>query len=290
MTVDQPVLPRLTLLGRLAYPILLLAVVGTATAAIAGGWELGQVNFAFLLGTIGYLALLERLIPYQRAWHPTRKEWGWYGIYFIITVLGGAIASLIVSAILDWVATADPALPLWAEIPLALLLGSLASYAVHRAGHTNNFLWRLHGVHHVPEKVNVANNGVGHIVDVVFAQGVTQLSLALVGFSRESVFAVGLFVIAQGYFVHANIDVRIGWLNHVFGSPEQHRLHHSVNLRQAGHYSGDLSVWDHVFGSFTWKPGREPDGVGLHDPTSFPDTGRVLASQLQPWWRKARER
>ncbi|NEB71254.1 sterol desaturase family protein, partial [Streptomyces fulvissimus] len=73
----------------------------------------------------------------------------------------------------------------------------------------NRWLWRLHGVHHVPQKVNVANNGVNHVLDIVVAQGAVQLTLALVGFSREAVLAAGLFTAAQGYFVHANIDVRI---------------------------------------------------------------------------------
>lgn len=290
MSTDLLVLPRLSLLKLLAYPILLLAVVGVATTTIALDWDYGPVSFAFLLSAIGYLALLERLIPYDRSWHPDRREWGWYGAYFLLTVLAGAIATFAVATLLDWVATTDPSLPLWAEIPPALLLGSLAGYAVHRAGHTNRFLWRLHGVHHVPQKVNVANNGVGHMADIFLGQGITQLSLALVGFSRESVFAVGLFVIAQGYFVHANIDVRLGRLSYVLVGPEQHRLHHSVNLREAGHYSGDLSLWDHVFGSFTWRPGRTPEAVGLHDPNTFPETGRIIASQLQPWWRKARAR
>jgi sterol desaturase/sphingolipid hydroxylase (fatty acid hydroxylase superfamily) len=119
----------------------------------------------------------------------------------------------------------------------------------------------------------------------VLAQGVVQLALALLGFSRESVFAVGLFVVAQGYFVHANIDVRIGWLNNVFASPEQHRLHHSIDLSEAGHYGSDLSIWDRVFGSFTWYPDRKPVAVGLRDPASFPRTGAVVASLLHPWRR-----
>lgn len=175
---------------------------------------------------------------------------------------------------------------LWAEIPGALLAGSLVSYLVHRLGHTSALLWRLHGVHHVPQKVNVANNGVNHVLDIVLAQSLVQLTLALAGFSRSAVLVTGLFVVAQGYFVHANIDVRIGRFNHLLASPEQHRLHHSTDLSEAGHYGSDLSCWDHLFGSFTWRPGREPAAVGLHDPASFPGTGEILAGLLHPWRRR----
>ncbi|MCG5212815.1 sterol desaturase family protein [Streptosporangium sp. KLBMP 9127] len=258
-------------------------MVSTATVAIRYRLDLGRVGMIFLIGTVAYLAALERLIPYHRGWHPTRGEWGWYGVYFVLTIAGAGLAQLPVTALVGAVALPKPLLPLWAEIPLALLLGSLASYLVHRLGHTNPWLWRLHGVHHVPEKVNVANNGVNHIFDVVLSQCVVQLALALAGFSMDSVFAVGLFVLTQGYFVHANIDVRIGWLNYVLASPEQHRLHHSTDLSEAGHYGSELSIWDRLFGSFTWHPGRRPDAVGLHDPSSFPATDAVLASLLHPW-------
>ncbi|MEO3975585.1 sterol desaturase family protein [Streptomyces sp. CAU 1734] len=271
-----------------AYPFLLAATVATGTAALCLHWEPALVSPLFLIGVLLYLTALERLIPHDRDWHPSRGEWRWYGCYFLLTMAGSALAQWLVTSAVGAASPEEPALGLWAEIPGALLAGSLASYLVHRLGHTNALLWRLHGVHHVPGKVNVANNGVNHILDIVLAQGLVQTVLALAGFSRESVLAVGLFVTAQGYFVHANIEVRIGPLNHLLASPEQHRLHHSTVLSEAGHYGSDLSVWDHLFGSYTWRPGRRPAAVGLGDPASFPATGDFLATFLHPW-RRSRE-
>lgn len=268
-----------------AYPVLLLSVVAVSVAALWLKWDPAWVSPLFLVGVIAYLALLERLIPYDRNWHPGKDEWRWYGIYFLLTMAGSGLAQLLVALAVGLISPEEPARHLWAEIPGALLAGSLVSYLVHRLGHRNALLWRLHGVHHVPEKVNVANNGVNHVLDIVLAQGLVQLTLALVGFSRPAVLVAGLFVAAQGYFVHANIDVRIGPLNHLLASPEQHRLHHSTDLSEAGHYGSDLSCWDHLFGTFTWHPGREPTAVGLQDPTAFPGTGEILAALLHPWRR-----
>ncbi|WP_311596696.1 sterol desaturase family protein [Streptomyces millisiae] len=274
-------------LRHVAYPVLLGLVVTASVLGIARDWQPEAVGFLFVLVTLLYLGVLERLIPYDRTWHPSRREWRWYGGYFLVTAFGGAVAQAIVLALIAVVAMPDSFLPLVVEIPLAALLASLANYLVHRLAHTNRLLWRLHGVHHTPDKVNVGNNGVNNVLDVVLTQGATQLALALVGFSETAVFAVGLFVVAQGYFTHVNADVRIGWLNHVVSSPEQHRLHHSTDLSEAGHYAADLSVWDRVFGSFTWRPGRRPVSVGLADPTSFPPTGAVFANQFRPWRRPA---
>ncbi|MFY1636501.1 sterol desaturase family protein [Solwaraspora sp. WMMB335] len=272
------------IVGRVvAYPILIGAMIVVSVVALRHGWNLGAVNFVFLIGTLTYFAILERLIPYEPNWHPNLREWRWYGIYFLLTMLGGGLAQLPIMAVVGAIAMPQGHFPLWAELPLAVLLGSLASYVMHRLGHTNAWLWRLHGVHHVPDKVNVGNNGVNHIFDIVLAQGTVQLALALAGFSEPSVFVVGLFVIVQGYFIHANIDVRIGWLNYVLTSPEQHRLHHSTNLAEAGNFGSDLSIWDQLFGSFTWRSGRRPMAIGLHNPASFPPTGDVVASLLHPW-------
>ncbi|MFG3054241.1 sterol desaturase family protein [Kitasatospora sp. NPDC048239] len=275
-------------LRHVAYPVLLFTLVAISLSALRWRWDFGRVSLLFLFGTVGYLAVLEWLIPYEVQWRPAPGELGRYGVYFVLTLIGGSLAQLPVSVVVGRVAPPHPGLPLWAEIPAALLLGSLANYLVHRWSHHNPWLWRLHGVHHVPRKVNVANNGVNHVLDVLVTQGAVQLSLALAGFSQESVFVVGLFVVAQGYFVHANVDVRIGPLNHVLAGPEQHRLHHSVDLAEAGHYGSDLSVWDHLFGSFTWQPGRRPAAVGLRRPSDFPGTGEVIASHLQALRRPVR--
>lgn len=275
-------------LARIAHPVLLLSVVTVFAASLRNGWEPDRVTFVFQLSVLFYLVTLECLIPYERAWRPDRREWGWYGVYYVLTAVAGALGQSLVLVAVGAVARPHSALPLWAEIPVALLLGSLASYVVHRLGHTNRWLWRLHGVHHVPEKVNVANNGVNHVLDVLLSQGCVQLALAIVGFSETAVFGVGLFVVAQGYFVHANITVRLGPLNHVFASPEQHRLHHSTDLAEAGHYSSDLSVWDRAFGSFTWRPGREPAAVGLVNPDSFPGTGAIIATLVHPLRRSVK--
>ncbi|BFP50749.1 hypothetical protein SCMC78_05560 [Streptomyces sp. CMC78] len=269
-----------------AYPVLLLSVVSVGAAALWLKWDPAWVSPLFLVGVIAYLSLLERLIPYDRNWHPGKDEWRWYGIYFLLTMAGSGLAQLLVALAVGLISPEEPTRHLWVEIPGAVLAGSLVSYLVHRLGHRNALLWRLHGVHHVPEKVNVANNGVNHVLDIVLAQSLVQLTLALVGFSRPAVLVAGLFVAAQGYFVHANIDVRIGPLNHLLASPEQHRLHHSTDLSEAGHYGSDLSCWDHLFGTFTWHPGREPTAVGLQDPTAFPGTGEILAALLHPWPRR----
>ncbi|WP_129843317.1 sterol desaturase family protein [Streptomyces sp. RFCAC02] len=279
--------PPAPLLGHLAYPVLLAALVTVAVLTVRREWDQGTVSALFMIGTLTCLVALERAIPHDRSWHPDRREWRWYGVYFGLSVIGTAVGQGVVATLAGTLAGPGSLLPLGGEIPVALLATSLVGYGVHRLGHTNPWLWRVHGLHHVPEKVNVGNTGVNHILDVALSQAASQFALAVTGFSGNCVFVVGLVVIVQGYFSHTNAEVRLGWLNHVVVGPEQHRLHHSTDLAEAGHYATDLSLWDHVFGSFTWRPGRRPAAVGVVDPSSFPGTGEVIASLAHPWRRSA---
>ncbi|MER5985153.1 sterol desaturase family protein [Streptomyces sp. NPDC001787] len=228
------------------FPVVTV-LVGASSMLLRG--DLARVGPLFLMGTLIHPAVLGKLIPYPCDRHPGRAERRRYGVRLLP-------------------ATGPP-----------------GSRPVHRLGHTNPLLWRTLGAHHAPRKADAANSGVNHVLDIVLVLAAVQLTPALIGFSGEPVFALGLFVMAQGHVIHANTDARMGPLNHILASPEQHRPRHSTDFTEAGHHGSDPSCWDRLFGSLTWRPGREPAAVGLGDPTSFPGTGEILASLLHPWHR-----
>jgi sterol desaturase/sphingolipid hydroxylase (fatty acid hydroxylase superfamily) len=270
------------IIRRVAYPFLLTAVITTAVVSVRTDASPSVVSPLFLVGVIVYFTVLERLIPYERAWHPTGREWRLYGVYFVLNVMSAGAFQALITGLVGAIAAPEPRWPLGVEITLALLLGSFVNFAAHRWAHTNPWLWRVHGLHHTPDKVNVGNDTVNNVLDIGLTQGSVQLALALTGFSEQAVLCTTLFATAQGFFLHANVDVSLGRLGYVLTGPEQHRLHHSTDLREAGHFTSDLSVWDHLFGSFHWRPGRRPAAVGLAEPGSFPQLGSVVAAQLHP--------
>ena len=271
-----------------AYPLLLIAAVTTIAVAIWREANLALVALGFVPATIAYLAILEQIIPYDRGWLPEAWEWRRDGLYYLLTMVSGGLARAAIVSIGSIVAPLRPDLPLAVEIPLAIFLLSLCSYGFHRLSHSHGWLWKLHGVHHATEKVNVANNSVNQFLDVALHGVASQLPLFLLGLSPPAVFAASIFKAAQGYGVHANIDVKVGRLGYFLSIPEQHRLHHSVDASESGHYGADLPLWDLVFGSFTWAPARAPERVGLQDPSEFPSVRSILSNQLHPFRRSAR--
>lgn len=282
MRTDRPHVGQ-KLFSALVYPVLVLSMVFTIVMAFRQQHDFGMCNLIFLMWTIAYLAMMEMLVPYDARWQPSLKEWGRDGIYLIITMFGGGMAVALVNGISHIVSPKQSLLPFWLELPIALFLSSLGSYVFHRVTHMQPWLWRVHGIHHVEQKVNVGNNGVNHMLDVLGRRLLALTPLMLLGFSEGALFVIGMFNTMQGYFVHANIRVHLGWLNYLVVTPEQHRLHHSDNLSEAGHYSTDIALWDILLGTFTWRPGREPRHIGVVNPEKFPLPDEIVASLLNPW-------
>lgn len=273
-------------LQRLCYPILIACASGTIVYSLSHDLDFGLANISFLFFCIAYLALFERLIPYEKRWQATAKEWGRDGLYLIITMMGGATASLVIFHLAGLLSPKEPTLPMAIEVFIAIILSSFGTYVFHRLGHDWPWLWRFHGIHHAEGKVNVGNNSVNHIFDVFGRRVLAQLPIIFVGISEPALFIASIFNIMQGYFVHANIKVKIGFLNYFVGSPEQHRLHHSTDVREAGHYCVDITLWDWVFKSYFWKKNRVPQDVGILNPSRFPPPNSIFKSFIHPFRRR----
>lgn len=265
------------------YLILVALNAGLACAAIVAHWDYGATNFAAVFLTMFYLALMERWRPYRRDWHPSAREWRRDGLNLLIVFTFGALSQAVVTGTAVAMAPSTLSLPLLLEAPLAVLAASLVGYAFHRYSHSNRWLWMVHGIHHLPEKVNVANNMVVHFVEVFFSTVLTQIALNLLGVSPESALISGMFTPMQGYFIHANIDARLGRLNYILSGPEGHRLHHSRHVPEAGNFGSDLAVWDVLFGTMTWRPGRVAAAYGTEDEAQFPSTFNHLECSLYPF-------
>jgi len=264
------------------YLVLLTINVVLGYAAITAGWDYGATNFGAVLLTILYLALMERWRPYRRDWHPTAREWGRDGINFLLVFIVGALSQGFVTEVAATMARSTLGLPLLLEAPLTLAAASLVGYAFHRYSHANRWLWMVHGIHHLPLKVNVANNMVVHFIEVFASSVLTQLTLYVLGVSPESALIAGLFVPMHGFFIHANIDARMGWFNYVIACPEGHRMHHSRRFSEAGNFGSDLAIWDTLFGTMTWRPGKVPATLGTDDEANFPSVFNHLGCVLHP--------
>jgi sterol desaturase/sphingolipid hydroxylase (fatty acid hydroxylase superfamily) len=273
---------RWNIFAYISYPLLLISGIFIIIITFRYNINYSLVSSLFLIFVISYLALMEHLIPYNKSWLASSTEWLRDAIYLFITMLGGGLAVAFINMSSAYLSTPDKSLPLALELAFGLCLSSLGSYIFHRLSHVWPWLWRFHGIHHLDNKVNVGNNGVNHLLDVCGRRLLAQAPFVLLGLSPQAVFILGIFNIIQGYFSHANIQSYLGFFNYIIVGPEQHRLHHSTKLKEAGHFSTDIPLWDLCFKTYTWHPGRIPKKIGVVTPRKFPSPDNIIECLLYP--------
>ncbi len=147
-------------------------------------------------------------------------------------------------------------------------LAEFGSYWLHRLSHRGGWLWRVHLMHHRPERLNLGNALNAHPINALYDKLARIAPLLLLGFSSDAIEIATLFAITQSLVTHANIAGTIGPLNYIIGSAELHRMHHSTDPDQAGNFGTALPYWDQVFGTFRY--GGAPKDVGVFDPSHYP--------------------
>src|SRR5262249_40586349 len=112
------------------------------------------------------VVVAERLAPSRDAWRPTLKDFQTDGLFLVIVqmalplvlVWSATLATLWISQRLGLTLDVLPAdLPVLAQLALKVIAGDFLRYWLHRAAHTWTPLWRLHEVHHHPDKLYTTN-------------------------------------------------------------------------------------------------------------------------------------
>jgi sterol desaturase/sphingolipid hydroxylase (fatty acid hydroxylase superfamily) len=183
---------------------------------------------------------------------------------------------------LDW--------PVWITIPLAVLLFDLAIYWQHRLMHLIPLLWRLHRVHHADAGFDVTTGVRFHPLEIALSMGIKLALIWLLGPHPLAVLIFEVLLAAGALFTHADFALPRKLdraLRRVLVTPSMHRIHHSTWRRETdSNYGFHLSIWDHVFGSYTTEP-REDERhmpIGLDEYRDPRELG-LLALLLNPFRR-----
>ena len=155
-------------------------------------------------------------------------------------------------------------LPLWVQVPAALVVAEFGFYAMHRSFHAVPILWKFHAVHHSIEELDWLAAHRVHPVDQALTATASLLPLLMLGFSAPALAIWGFSYFLQSHLIHANVNLRLGWLELVFASPHYHHWHHGSGAAPAN-FSAQLIFLDQLFG--TWhRPDGMPADYGIDDP------------------------
>ncbi len=226
------------------------------------------------LGAIAMVALLERVYPYEPEWNRDHDGDTVRDVIHICVnqiLVQGSVAliyglrTLLPSELLLWPAHA----PMWAQVLLAGAILDGGLYAMHRYSHVQPFFWRLHMLHHSPERMYWMNGGRRHPVSALILAGPSLTLLWILGATPIAVAAWLAILSIHLCFQHANLDYSLGFFRHVFCVAENHRWHHKREFEDAQVNFGEVwALWDHAFGTYhdaRITPGKGE--VGLIDTT-----------------------
>lgn len=259
-----------------AWPLLLV----TSGAILALGFTLGREVLYFNLSyawIVCWLLLLERRLPYRAAW---RRPDGQLGADLGHTLLNKGLVQLLIVQLIalgllgDGRGSAIATLPLALQVALGLVVSEIGLYAAHRLAHEWPLLWRFHAVHHSVKKLWLVNTGRFHFVDSLASVAASVPFLFLSGISMDAIVWVSAITAYIGILTHCNVEMRCGWLNYVFNTPNLHRWHHSMNPAEGNrNYGENLMLWDMLFGTFLYRKRADIGDIGIREfmPARFLD-------------------
>jgi sterol desaturase/sphingolipid hydroxylase (fatty acid hydroxylase superfamily) len=268
-------MPRLnSLLDYLLWPALFVGALIPTGFGIAHGHGPLAFNLTYL-SLAGLLFWLEKVRPHEEAWRESDGQEVTDLAHTLFTKISVqvVIVSLTNLGIAHQFGDREaggvwPAhWPMFLQVCLALVVAELGLYWAHRLAHEWMPLWKFHAVHHSSKKLWFFNTGRFHFVDTIKSMVFATPLLALAG-APGDVFIWGSAITAYiGVLTHCNIQMRFGWLSHIFNTPGLHRWHHSMDLREGNkNYGENLVLWDQIFGTYYDDSARRPPAeIGIRE-------------------------
>ena len=278
----------------LAYPSVMAGALLLLAALRGAGASLAWAPYvAALIAGIGVVAA-ERFVPYRADWQPRGAELLDDALFLTIVqlLLPLALTWTVAWLAQSWIAEHSASLTLWpnewpilAQLAAKIVIGDFLRYWLHRTAHTWTPLWRLHAVHHAPEKLYTTNVFRFHPAEKALQFLCDTVPFMLVGIGPEVLAYYFVFYAVSGLFQHSNCDLRLGWLNYVVSGPEVHRWHHSQRVTESNNnYAHSFVVWDLIFGTYFRPRDRAVEDLGLRS-RDYPR--RFMAQLAAPFARGA---
>lgn len=240
--------------------------------------------------TVVFLSLMEAVVLSLRS----QYDWRAFGVsmfdYVLRIVVTVLLPAGIVAPLVPWIEQhqlATLTVDGWGSGLLLFFLLEFFYYWLHRAGHEVRWFWGNHAIHHTPNQLNLSASlriGIfGKVIGVV----VFMLPLVWIGFDLRTVLAALTLNLLYQFWLHATWIPKLGWLEYVFNTPSNHRVHHAANVEYLdANYGGVLVIFDRLFGTYIAERDDLPCRYGLvHPMTSY----NPLYVEFAQWISLARD-
>jgi sterol desaturase/sphingolipid hydroxylase (fatty acid hydroxylase superfamily) len=169
---------------------------------------------------------------------------------------------------------------------LAVIAGvivlDLIIYLQHVLFHAVPVLWRLHMMHHADLDFDVTTGLRFHPIEIILSGCIKLTAVVLLGPPAIAVLIFEILLNGTSMFNHGNVRLPLNidrLLRLLIVTPEMHRVHHSVAIKETNSNFGfNFSWWDRLLGTYREQPAAGHQGmtIGL---SQFRDPGRLTL----PW-------
>ena len=178
--------------------------------------------------------------------------------------------------------------PIWFTILPSVVILDFVIYLQHVMFHAVPILWRAHRMHHADFDFDVTTGIRFHPVEIVISMGIKLAAVALFGTPAAGVLAFEVLLNATSMFNHSNIDIPTGRdaiLRMFAVTPDMHRVHHSIVVRETNSNFGfNLPWWDWLLGTYRAQPeaGHDAMTIGIEQ---FREARELRLDRMltQPW-------
>lgn len=190
---------------------------------------------------------------------------------------------------------------------IMILTLDFCKYWAHRIHHETSILWPFHALHHSAEIMTPLTANRNHPVFLILRAliytvvvGSVQALMLFLLMGKIEILAIG--TVNAGYFMfnalgsnlrHSHVWLSYGpKLEHIFISPAQHHVHHSIERKHFNKNYGEVfAIWDLMFGTLYVLHEHEKISYGLSNMKGerieqpYPNLRSALLHPFADSWR-----
>ena len=158
----------------------------------------------------------------------------------------------------------DIAMDRWQSWVGLFLAVEIAYYWLHRYSHEIRWMWAQHSVHHSAQQITLSTAYRLGWTQFIAGPWLFLIPVCWIGFDPRAVMLMYAASLLWQFWLHTETVGKLGWLDLVFNTPSNHRVHHAIEPEYLDrNYGGVLIIWDKMFGTYAVERESGPITYGL---------------------------
>ena len=148
---------------------------------------------------------------------------------------------------------------------IIIIYKDLMFYIAHNISHRSPVFWRLHILHHSSTRIDWLAGFRGYWLDNIFFDLLMGSIFIFIHVSDKELHTLMIFELTWVYFIHCNVNFKLGFLEKWINSPRTHHWHHSLDFKcsKGQNFGAYTLIWDRIFKTY-FNDGTLPTEYGIY--------------------------